>query len=127
MTFTLQIEFQLEYAKGEDLQSLAVAVMDADLPAGYLPARAAVEITTRNSPVTGSDRVSHWEILGVRPLLARIDGQQAAQMVQGLKIQAASRKLVARLPLAGKPEISMVPAWWPWLPWLSFRITALTK
>jgi hypothetical protein len=127
LTLTLRIEFQVQYARGQDLRSLAGAVMDADLPARYLPAGGSLEITVRKPPASGSDGATHWEILAVRPLLAFIDGQQAAQLVQGLNIQTARQKLAAQLPLDGKPEISMSPSWWPWLPWLSFRIAAISN
>jgi hypothetical protein len=125
VTLNMQVEFEAQYVAGSDLLSLASAVMNADLPAGYLPTSGPVEIRIRTALVTESG-VTKWEILAVRPLRAYIDSQQAAQMVQGLNVHAASQKLFTLLPLAGKPEIHLFPAWWPWLPWLSFRITAIT-
>jgi hypothetical protein len=126
VTLNLKVEFEVQYAKGSDLQSLASAVMNADLPAGYLPVSGSVEISIRQPPITASG-VTQWEILAVRTLRARIDGQQAVQMIQGVNIPAASRKLFTLLPLSVKPEIHLFPSWWPWLPWLSFRITAVTN
>jgi len=126
VTLSMQFDFEAQYARGSDLQSLASAVMNADLPAGYLPASGPVEISIRKPPVTASG-VTQLEIQAVRPLLAQIDSQQAAQLIQGLNIHAASQKLFTLLPLAGKPEIHLFPSWWPWLPWLSFRIMAITN
>ncbi len=127
ITLSLQVQFQALYVKGMDIQSLAKGVMDSNLPVGFTPAVQTIQVTNLNAPATGADGIAHWQMVAERPLQARIDPSRVAQFVAGLKLQEANRRLAGTFSLASKPNIRVIPSWWPWAPWLPFRITTVVK
>ena len=122
LTLTMQVQVQVQYARGADVQTLAAAVMNASLPEGYAPRPAPITTTVSAEPATGSDGLSTWQMTAERPVFARLDPVRAAQLVQGMRLSFAKQKLSRVLLLASPPVIGPIPNWWPWLPWLSFRI-----
>jgi hypothetical protein len=123
LTLTLQIEFQIRYAAGEDLIRLATVSMDAGLPEGYEAVPASLRLTPVGEPVTGQDGVTLWRMRAEREIRRRIDPAVALSLVQGRTRQSAARRLAQAYPLVAPPEIHLRPSFWPLLPTLPFRIS----
>jgi len=121
LTLSLRLEFEGMIASNADLQSLAMAALDANLPEQYAPLPGTMEITNLSSPekVNGS---FHWRLQAKRQLQAQLIESQTVQLALGLPIQEAEKRLQNNLPLKESPHIQLSPDWWPRLPILPFRI-----
>jgi hypothetical protein len=53
---------------------------------------------------------------------ANLDVGSAVEEVVGKSPAEAVALLQDALPLKKEPQIAIFPTWFPWLPWLSFRI-----
>ena len=122
LSLSLRVEFQAQVVSGEDLQRLAVASLDANLPAGFSPAPETLKIDALTTPRVGPDGFFQWQLHAKRQLFATLPQNQAIQLTLGLSPTQASQRLAKDLPLAGPPQIALTPAWWPRLPILPFRI-----
>jgi Baseplate J-like protein len=122
LSLSLRVEFQAEVVSGEDLQRLAVATLDASLPAGFSPAPETLKIDSLSTPQVGPDGFFQWQLHARRQLFAALPQNQAIQLAMGLSPTQAALRLAKELPLAGSPQIALTPAWWPRLPILPFRI-----
>jgi len=127
LTLTMQVQVRVQYARATDIQALAAAVMNASLPEGYAPRPEPITASVSSAPTTGSDGVSSWQLTAERAVYARLDPLLAARLVQGMSIRAAKQRLDQAMLLAAPAAVQPAPAWWPWLPWLSFRIAVTVK
>jgi hypothetical protein len=108
-------------ASNADLQNLATAALDANLPEQYAPLPGTLEISNLNPPQKVNSSF-HWRLQAKRQLQAHIIESQTIQLALGLPIQEAEKRLQNNLPLEESPHIQLSPAWWPRLPILPFRI-----
>jgi hypothetical protein len=122
LTLTMQVDFEAEYVKAEDLKQLAEATLNASLPAGYRAAPNSLQFKLGSAPTSGDSGVSRFDLGIQRTILRELDVARAGSLVRGLAPAAASQLLQSSLPLASPPEIRMSPSWWPWLPLIPFRI-----
>jgi hypothetical protein len=133
LTLELRIEYAARVVAAEDLQRLAGAIFDANLPSGFsaIPDSLQVENLTQPTALEGSeaadDRVYDWSVHAVRRVMARIDSNQVTRLVLGRSAQTALPRLQAELPLESAPELRMRPAWWPRLPVLPFRVNVVAQ
>ena len=126
LSLRMNLQCQAQYAASADVSSLAMLALDANLPAGFEPVTAVVATVNSDTPLTDSGGVTRWEVQAQRLLHARLDPLEAAQLILGRSPAEAGRRLAGALQLAGPPRIELVPAWWPWLPVVSFRIAIST-
>jgi hypothetical protein len=75
--------------------------------------------------ITILDGMAHWDITVERTLQAQIDPIDVMQLCLGRKPGEAVQSLETNLFLSGKPNITLTPTWWPWMPVIPFRITIL--
>jgi hypothetical protein len=122
LVLTLRVEFQAQIIFGEDLEELATAALDANLPPGYSPQAGSLEIEHRTLPTLEDDGSAHWELEAHRSIVAELMESQALAAAMGLSPTQAAQRLEQNLPLESPPRISLVPAWWPRMPFLPFRI-----
>ncbi|MEW6094160.1 MAG: baseplate J/gp47 family protein [Chloroflexota bacterium] len=123
LSLTMEVECSGQYASLEDLQSLALAALDADLPAGFAPFGEPVIL--EQGEIAILDGMAEWEMSLERPLRAQVDAASAALLVSGLEPETAVSRLEESLPLTASPYIAVTPAWWPRLPFIPFRITVI--
>jgi hypothetical protein len=118
----LRLEFQAQVVSGEDLHTLANAVLDANQQPGYIPVAGSLKIenTTNTATVDGGN--IHWNLYAGRQLQAQIPASQAATLSLGLSPAQAEKRLAAALPLEASPQVVLKPSWWPRLPLIPFRI-----
>jgi hypothetical protein len=122
LSLSLRVEFQAQVVSGGDLQQLAVAILNASLPAGFSPASETLQIENQTIPQIGPDGFFQWQMHAKRQLFAALPQNQAIQLAMGLSPTQASQRLTEDMPLASPPQIALTPAWWPRLPILPFRI-----
>ena len=126
LSLTMDVQCQAQFASSVDVNNLARLALDANLPVGFGPVTAALKTVQSGTPLTDAAGVTHWQVQAQRLLSARLDPLEAAQLVQGRKPADASQRLAESMRLDGLPEIKLVPAWWPWLPVVPFRIVVST-
>lgn len=127
LTLTMQAAFEARIISGADLQQLAEAALDANLPPGYAPEPATIKIEPSFHPAIQSEPTVELEINASRALRARLAEAQAVPAVLGLPPARAAQRLLAALPLSRPPRIDLTPSWWPRLPLLPFRINIIVE
>ena len=125
LTLTMRVAFEGRIILGEDLQQLAEAALDANMPAGYSPEPSAIIIEHKNNRTGQGKSGVSWEMTASRVLHAQLAEAQAASAVLGLPPARAAQRLLTGLPLASPPHIDLTPSWWPRLPLLPFRINII--
>jgi hypothetical protein len=118
----LRAEFLALGISGEDLRTLAQSVLDVNLPSGYDAVAESLEIQALTAPVLEGG-VARWKLHAQRRIQVHLSAQHVIQLSLGLPLPQASQRLLASLPLAEPPQITLTPSWWPRLPILPFRIT----
>ena len=122
LSLRMNLQCQAQYASQADVNSLGRLALDANLPAGFGPITAAVSVLNSSIPATDSGGVTRWQVQAQRLVQATLDPLTATQLIQGRSRAEAGRRLAGSFRLAGAPAIELVPAWWPWLPVVPFRI-----
>jgi hypothetical protein len=122
----LRIEYEFFSVSNEDLLALGEAGLDAALPAGYTPVADSLRVETASGaegPEAGSDAGAFaLRLEAQREIRAQIPVGKAAGLALGLPPAEAEARLEETLPLAGPPSVELIPAGWPRLPVLPFRI-----
>ena len=122
LSLTLRLQVQALVVSGDDLKSLAISVLNANLPDGYTPVNQSLEIEHASSPALEPDNTTRWRIHARRQLRAQLPANQAVALSLGLSPAEASQRLADQLPISGPPRITLNPPWWPRLPVIPFRI-----
>jgi hypothetical protein len=120
---TLRARFTVDYLAANDLQKAATAALDTALAAGYRPAAEDVQVKLTRSPAAGPDGRVQWQIDATRAIEPDLSAGQMAEQVRGMPNDRASAWLEGTYRLASRPEIRIFPQVWPWLPFLTMRIT----
>lgn len=126
LSLRMNLQCQAQYASLADVNSLGRLVLDANLPAGFEPISVGVSTVNSSALATDSSGVTHWQVQAQRLVQATLDPLEATQLIQGRSRGEAGRRLAGSFRLAGAPVIELVPAWWPWLPVVPFRIVVST-
>jgi hypothetical protein len=121
LQLSLQSEYSVWYFTDEDLQVVARNTLDANLMAGYVATPASLFVSSLGEPVLSGDS-ARWDIHAVRRILPAWSSESIATLVLGRKPQDAGTLLRDRYGLKTPAQVALQPAWWPYLPFLSFRI-----
>jgi hypothetical protein len=126
VTLNLRLEYSALVVSAEDLQALAEAVLNANLPDGYQPVPETLQVD--NLPPTDSGKMgSGWTLAAQRQVQSVISPMSAVRLIVGLEPTAARERLENNLALGAPPLILLSPAWWPRLPMLPLRIRVTEK
>ena len=123
LSLSMQVEFSANYAAGNDLIELADLVLNSSLDPGFTPAVEEYDFEQVGSRLTGEDGVTRWVVRVRRVLVKQLDRLYAARLALGRSPRNAAQRIFENLPLSVRPEILLLPEWWPWLPLLPFNIT----
>ena len=123
----LRLEFQIPYARGEDMYKLGRAVLDRRIPEDFTPRPETLEISQLTEPNSLEFGKAIWDIQAAWKLGADLDEVQAVSLVIGLPPDKANQQLDEEMPIEGIPEVALIPEWWPRLPILPFRITVINQ
>lgn len=127
----LRLEFQTLIVSAQDLNRLALLVLEANLPKGYTAdmgtkqsvGSQSMTYSNLTEPVWDSTAdVARFQLQAKRSIRAMVPDSQVTRLVMGLPTAEAVQELEANLPLDGQPQIMLSPSWWPCLPYLPFRI-----
>jgi hypothetical protein len=127
LTLTMQVEFTARYASASDVSELASLALNASLPSGFHAASAAVMIESAGTPVLDENGSARWQIRAERQITQSVDAAQVAFLIRGLSVDQARSRLDDSFAWESKPEISMLPSWWRWIPLLPFRIEVVME
>jgi hypothetical protein len=127
LTLTMQAEFSVLYASDSDLAELAALALSASLPFGFSPASDDLTYAPVTDPQLLEEGSLRWEMRVEREIAQQINPALVTQLIQGLGASAAQSRLEENLPLLSKPNISLNPSWWPWVPIVPFRIEVVTQ
>ncbi len=121
VSLMLRVEYQQDYAAFNDLRLLAERVLDASLPAGFVPAGGPIALQALSLPTDGQG-VIRWQMRADRSVRPALEPGQVVSLVLGKSAQHASSLLTETYGLVQSPEIRLRPFWWPWLPFIPLRI-----
>lgn len=124
LSLNLRLEFTAFIVKGTDLNGLAEAVLNTNLPSGFTPLPGTLDLQNSMQDGMAGDETM-WELTARRAIQPRLDEIEAVRIVLGLTPDIAGQRLREILPLAGTPQITLSPAWWPRLPILPLRVQVL--
>jgi hypothetical protein len=119
----LRLEYEVQIVSGEDLDSLAEAILDANLPEGFNPIPGTTLIKHLTTPQLDEGSPAHWRIQFTRNIQVESPISQAISLSLGLSPKNASQRLMETLPLSATPKIKINPAWWPVMPLIPLRIS----
>ncbi len=122
LTLTLRAEYEGKYIAIDDLTQLAEAILNANLPHGYVPIPQTLKIEGVRDFEMDESGIYHADMRFSRQIQAHIPKEQAVQWVLGATPAQAETSLMERLPLLERAQISLEPSWWPRLPLLPMRI-----
>jgi hypothetical protein len=123
LSLTLSAEYTAQYVKAEDLKHLAEASLNSSMPVGFRPVPDTLKIDVAESPQLTQDGKSRFTLDLRRGMVRDVDLSHANAIVRGLSPAVAADRLKAAFQLSRRPEVSLNPPWWPWLPLIPFRIT----
>ncbi|MGE5250488.1 MAG: baseplate J/gp47 family protein [Bacteroidota bacterium] len=116
-----RVKFSAQVVSGADLARIVQAALNASVPPGFSPAEGSLSFKALTNPQTDTDGTTRWQLQAERRVLGRIDPASLLEAVRGRPVQAAESLLAGSYVWDRPPEITLRPAWWPWLPLVPFR------
>ncbi|MBS1249713.1 MAG: hypothetical protein MAG431_01295 [Chloroflexi bacterium] len=125
LELTMRVQFSAWVARGEDLRELGEKTLAASQArAGYQPLPSTLQIRNLTEPV-GDDGAA-WRVLIMWQNQAVWNESEIARLLAGRNPQQA-QELLKAYEAIGEPMITLNPSWWPWLPFLPFRVTVSSE
>jgi hypothetical protein len=115
------VVYTIAYASFTDLHLLAERVLSASLPAGFTAGLGDLVLKPISSPIE-EQGMARWQMQAEQELHRYIDSEQVIFIALGKTVEKAEIMLAETYNLEDDPNISIRPNWWPWLPFLPFRI-----
>jgi hypothetical protein len=122
LKLTMNVQYSAQYVSADDLTRLTQTVLDASMPAGFVPKPDTLQFASTNTFTADQSGSTHFDLRAERVLVQEIRHPQVVFLVRGLSPTNAKQILQSNLPLASPPDIQVSPAWWPWMPLIPFRI-----
>ena len=123
LTLVMRVQYTAVKVTSEDANNLVFAAMQSQTPPSFVLIPQGLSFQRGGSqPVPGSDTLFQFQMQGVGYAAADLDIGRATRQITGKPIATARDLLKASLPLKSDPVIRIYPDWFPWIPWLSFRI-----
>lgn len=126
LVLNMQVEFSANYILHEDLNQLVASTLNASIPQGFSPF-GELEFKPLADPVTDSTGVTHFELKATQITLREMDEVKIFSSIRGLDPARAESTLINTFALREKPQITIRPAWWKWLPLIPFNISVEVK
>ena len=132
LTLVMRVAYTANKVKSEDANSLVFGALNAQTPPDYalLPEgmafqRGAAFVVSDTQTI--SKTLYQFPMQGTGFAAADLDVGFVVQKIAGKPLSEATALLQDSLPLKTDPQIAIFPKWFPWLPWLSFRIQTEVK
>lgn len=131
LVLSLRVQYQALVVSANDLEAIARAVLDANLPDSFTTVDGSLRVATVIQPAPSevaetSGPVYRWKVHAYRTMIAQVPAPQAVRLVLGRTRENAILRLQDVLALDGPAQITMQPEWWPRLPVLPFRVNVVT-
>jgi hypothetical protein len=123
LDLSISAEYNAQFVSRDDLHRFAVASLNSSLPQGFRPLPETVQVQLGQAPTTDAQGRSRFTLNSSWTIARDIDTARANMLVRGLSAAAAAQRLDSAFSLVREPQISLRPAWWPWLPLIPMRIT----
>jgi len=122
LVLNMKVEFSARYISDDDLKELSLSTLNASIENGFV-STALPKYKMTAEPSTDNSGVSHFELEVTRTLLRQMDEMRVFSIVRGKTPRSIQNELTSTLSLRQKPEITVMPSWWPWLPLIPFNIS----
>jgi hypothetical protein len=122
LELTLRLEFNVLVVADQDLQAVAAPILAADVPEGYAALPGTLQLSPLEVPTMQGEQTALWKVQASQSLQTIISPEEVIRLTRGLPVSEAGSRLEAQLPLAQAPTIQVFPGWWPWLPFVPFRM-----
>jgi hypothetical protein len=122
----LRLEYEAPYISAEDSEALASAILDANLPKGYIPILGTMDIEQITTPYFKEGSITPWRIRLSRSIQSEPSASLAVSLALGRSPQKARQVLMENLSLSIAPQIETFPTWWPIMPLIPIRIEVIT-
>jgi hypothetical protein len=121
LSLSMRVEYTLGYASLTDLHLLASQALDTSLQPGFVVLPGQIRLIMLSAP-TQSAGVIRWQMHAERSIHPELNVQDIISIIQGKPVSQAVNLLTNAYGLEKGPQITIRPAWWPWLPFLPVRI-----
>ena len=126
VTLALKVAFTVMAVSREDLAAGATAGLDANLVEGWQADPASLMIEEKTAWVIIPGQRLTLDLLAARSTSPTVNAAQFFADIQGKPVAEARQIAQSKWGLEQIPNITVTPAWWPRLPFLSFRIKGIT-
>lgn len=123
---TLRARFRALLVSRADVHWLAQQALAAEAPDGMHLVPESIHLTPGEVKRVSAGRYT-WHLQATGTYVAPIDPASARRVAAGHTPRAAAARLQQAFPLAAPPDIHRWPAWWPWVPWLSLRLSVTVR
>jgi len=125
LQLTLRVAYEGWVVEERDMQVVAQAALDANLPPGFRPVDGTLTTQFAQEPALDANGVPRWTLVAARALEASWSAEEAANRIRGVSPQEAAAVLQSAFRLERAPRVILFPEWWIRLPFLPFRITVV--
>jgi hypothetical protein len=122
----LRLEFEAPYLSAEDVDTLANAILEANIPEGYSPITGTMNVRQLTSPIFHDGSAAPWRIRLTQDIQSDPSIDYVVSLSLGRSPQNAGQLLMENLSLATPPQIETTPYWWPVMPLIPIRIDVTT-
>ncbi|WKZ35566.1 MAG: baseplate J/gp47 family protein [Anaerolineales bacterium] len=122
LTLNMKVDFFARYISYDDLNQLVVSTLNGSIPQGFSPLGGAT-FKPLADPLTDSSGVTHFELEAAQITFRRIDELRVFSIIRGQDPMRAQAELMRAFQLREPPQITLLPAWWKWLPLIPFNIS----
>ncbi len=123
LTLVMRVQYAADKVSTEDANSLAFGALKSQTPPGYQLIPEGLVFQRGEAvlvPETNNQYQFPMQAIGFAA--ANLDVNKAVSEIAGKRGEVAQELLSKSLPLKKDPEIKIYPGWFPFVPWLSFRI-----
>jgi hypothetical protein len=121
----LRLEYEAPYVSAADRGAFAGAILDANLPSGYIPIPGSMIVENLSSPQFTNGSTASWRMQLRRDIHSEPSVIQAVSLARGRLPDNAAQQLEENMPLSSPPVIETHPSWWPIMPFIPLRITII--
>ena len=124
---SLELKLLLDIAgfiyRPADIETAAAMALEAELPSSSLPVPETLSVEVLSDPKAEIADGGSLTIVASQDIYERIDFTHLQDRLRARPPEEAASILVSLVDLSSKPEIRIIPNWFPRLPWLGMRIT----
>lgn len=123
LSLSLRLEYHAQYISSDDLTWLFNSVFETNSSGNTQPLPESLVIETPPDSQNNLSEQNSIRMTGRRKTRELIRNADVIATVIGLIPQRAQEQLSSRYDLEKAPQITILPAWWPRLPFIPLRIT----